>query len=106
MDYIEIEKENIPYRFPIDLAEEEFEMEVHYNNRFDFFTIDLYKYGKPLIYGEKVILNRPLFVDLANINLPKARIIPMDRSNKENRVSYDNLEKTVFLFVGDNDGLV
>ncbi|MEV9639470.1 hypothetical protein ABZ756_02080 [Mammaliicoccus sciuri] len=99
MEYIEIDKDEIPYRFTIDLADEEFEFEINYNNRFDFFTIDLYKDGRTLVVGEKLILDRPLFTDLVDIELPKVTITPKDRSNNETRITYDNLEKTAFLFV-------
>lgn len=108
MNYIEIEKDLIPYSFEIDLANDEYEIEVHYNNRFDFFTIDLFKDGKPLVLGEKLMLDRPLFDGLANIYLPKVKIIPLDRAGEATRITYDNLESTVFLYVfeGDNDGSV
>lgn len=104
MEYIEIDKDEIPYRFAIELADEDFELEVHHNHRFDFFTMNLYKDERPLVYGEKMVLNRPLFTALSNIELPKVKIIPKDRSNSETRITYDNLEKTVFLFVGETDG--
>lgn len=99
MEYIEIDKDEIPYRFVIDLAGEEFEFEINYNNRYDFFTVDLYKDSRTLVVGEKMILNRPLFTDLVDIELPRVTITPKDRSNIETRITYENLEKTVFLFV-------
>lgn len=99
MNYIEIEKELIPYRFELDLADEEYEFEIGYNGRFDFFTVDLYKDGTALVIGEKLMLDRPLFNDLADIALPKVMITPKDRSGIESRITYDNLEATVFLYV-------
>lgn len=103
MNYIEIDKDLIPYRFEIDLAGEEYEFEINHNNRFDYFTVDLYRDGTALVVGEKLMLNRPLFDGLANINLPKMKIIPKDRSGIETRITYDNLESTVFLYVIDGD---
>jgi len=107
MDYIEIEKDLIPYRFEMDLPDE-YEFEIGYNARFDFFTVDLYKEGNALVVGEKLILDRPLFEDLASVDLPKVKIIPMDRVGEENRITYENLERTVFLYVidGDDDGSI
>ncbi|MFD1206632.1 phage baseplate plug protein [Sporosarcina contaminans] len=101
MNYIDIEKDEIPYSFEIDLGEEEFTIEMHYNGRFDFFTVDLYKNDKPLVYGEKLILDRPLFDGLVNIELPKVTIIPKDRSSMEKRITYANLNETVYLYVFD-----
>ena len=106
MEYIEIEKDLIPYSFEIDLDDDEYEIEVNYNERFDFFTVDLYKEGEPLVVGEKLMLNRQLFDGLANVQLPKTKIIPMDRANEESRITYDNLQSTVFLYVGDADGSI
>lgn len=36
MEFIEIEKDNIPYRFDISIAGEMFGFEVHYNADYDF----------------------------------------------------------------------
>ena len=104
MNYIEIDKESIPYSFEIDLLNEVFEFEVNYNQTFDFFTIDIFKNETPLVLGEKVILNRPLFNDLVNIELPKVQIIPKDRANMTSRITFENMNETVFLYiVGDED---
>jgi hypothetical protein len=94
-----IEKELIPYKFEIELVNELFTFEVHYNKRFDYFTIDISKNEQPLVYGEKLILNRPLFDGLVNIELPKVNIVPRDRAEIETRITYDNLSETVFLYV-------
>lgn len=94
-----IEKDLIPYRFEVELAGEVFEFEVHYNERFDFFTVHLYKNGEPLVYGEKLILNKPLFDGLVNIELPKVKLVPRDLSGEAKRITFDNLSKTVFLYV-------
>lgn len=96
---MEVEKELIPYRFDIELAGELFTFEFHYNQRFDFFTVSLYQNDTPLVLGEKLMLNRPLFKGLADIRLPKVTITPKDRSGQERRITYDNLGETVFLFV-------
>lgn len=98
-EYIEIDKNEIPYSFEVELAGEIFEMEVNYNETFDFFTVDLFKEDAPIVTGEKLILNRPLFRNRVHIGLPKAAIIPMDRSQQETRITYDNLNETVFLFI-------
>lgn len=100
--HIEIEKDLIPYRFDMALADELFTFEVNYNDRFDFFTIDIEKDGEPLVHGQKVSLNRPLFSSLNDERLPKVYIIPLDESGEQIRVTYENLGDTVFLFVGED----
>jgi len=103
-EYIEIDKGEIPYSFEIELAGEVFEFEVNYNQTHDFFTVDLFKDGGVLVIGEKLIINRPLFRNLVNIDLPKEKIIPKDRAGVADRITYDNLNETVFLYVvGESD---
>ncbi|MFJ7891293.1 phage baseplate plug protein [Lysinibacillus xylanilyticus] len=102
-EYIDIDKNEIPYSFEIDLAGEVFELEVNYNQSHDFFTVDLFKDGGALVIGEKLILNRQLFRNRVDIDLPKVKIIPKDRANSATRITYDNLNETVFLYVGETD---
>lgn len=102
-EYIEIDKDEIPYSFEIELAGEVFEIEVNYNQTYDFFTVDLFKDGGVLVIGEKLIINRPLFKNRVNIDLPKVQIIPKDRANSATRITYENMNETVFLYVGDSD---
>jgi hypothetical protein len=99
--HLDIEKELLPYRFDMELADELFTFEVQHNERFDFFTIDLKKDGETLVLGEKVMLNRVLFSLVADPRLPKVYLIPLDESGVESRVSYDNLGEKVFIYIGE-----
>lgn len=100
--YIDIDKSQIPYQFDIVLADELFTFEIHYNARFDFFTAGLKKDGDILVEGQKITLNRPLFSSLTDSRLPRLYILPLDESGEATRVSYENLGKTVFLFLGED----
>lgn len=106
MDYIEVDKDLIPYSFLIDLGADEYELEFGYNERHDFFTVDLYKDDMTLLVGEKLVLGRRLFSDLTDVSAPTVSITPTDRSGEETRITYDNFERTVFLQVGDVDEAV
>lgn len=97
--YIEIDKDDIPNSFEIDIADETFTMEFHYNESYDFFTVDLFKDDEPLWLGEKLILNQPLFVNCVSVEKPNAVLIPIDRADNETRITFENLSKTVFLYV-------
>lgn len=99
MNYIEIEKDLIPYRFTVDIGVEEYEIEVGYNQRFDFFTVDLYLGNEALAVGEKLILNRPLFNDINDRRFPPLQLVPRDRSGMVDRITYDNMGETVLLYV-------
>ncbi|QDQ03149.1 hypothetical protein FOH38_23395 [Lysinibacillus fusiformis] len=100
-EYIDINKDDIPYSMEIELVGEVFEIEFNYNRAHDFFTVDLFKNGKALVIGEKLKLNRPLFRNRVGLDLPKVQIIPKDRANSAKRITYENLNETVFLYVGD-----
>lgn len=104
-DYIEINKELIPYSFDISLADEIFTIEVSYNKAGDFFTLALYKDNEIVCAGEKVVYGVPLWQDVyqadkypALIVLPKA-----ENTDDVSAVTFDNLNNTVFLFI-DNVG--
>ncbi|PDO11571.1 MAG: hypothetical protein BLM47_00065 [Candidatus Reconcilbacillus cellulovorans] len=97
--YIPIQKNQVPYRFEILLGAEPFEIEVRYNADFDFFTLDLYKDGEALVYGEKLVYGVPLFVDVFDQRFPVLQLVPRDDAGLEERVGYANLGETVFLRV-------
>lgn len=102
-EYIEIEKELIPYDFEIELGDELFTLDFRYNENHDFFTVDLYKNDVLLCAGEKLVYGMPLFSEVYDDEFPAPTIIPLDPSGKESDVTWDNLNETVFLII-DNGG--
>lgn len=104
MIYMDIDKTAIPYSFDMDIADEEFTFVINYNQRFDFFTMDLYKNDNLIIKTEKIIYGRALFGAYPDeAVIPKWPIIPFDEAGKETRVGWDQLGVSVFLFLGDSD---
>ena len=102
MKYIDIDKNLIPYEFEISLANELFKMKVNYNEEYDYFTLDLSKDDISIINGEKLVYGRPLF--LASLDKPKVDILPFDVTGTIERITFENLNEEVFLFlVGDDD---
>ncbi|MCM3598719.1 hypothetical protein M4D55_23450 [Metabacillus idriensis] len=106
MDYIEIDKFNLPEAFEIDLAEETFTLTFKYNETADSFTVDLEKLDESgnlytLVKGEKLILNKYLWSDFMNNGFPAPALIPLDESKTENRISWENLSEKVFLYIDD-----
>ncbi|GKV70287.1 hypothetical protein NCCP2716_27850 [Sporosarcina sp. NCCP-2716] len=108
--YIELDPEEIPVIFDISLAEDEFTMGLNYNQTFDYYTVDLWDIeGEPIVLGEKIVLNEPLFSSLIDERLPAPSIVPFDESGKALAVTKENFYKTVFLTIddlpaGDPDG--
>jgi hypothetical protein len=106
MEYVEIEKDLIPYRFEISLSDAIFTFEVHYNSEYDFFTMDLERDGETLVTGNKLVYGVPLFTNCVDDRLPQEEIIPYDESGIHQEVTWATLGETVFLYVfeGDSDG--
>lgn len=100
-DYIEIRKDIVPYRFDILLGDEPYTIEVSFNTAADLFTLALYKEGELICAGEPLIYGVPLWSDVYMPNFPKLTIIPYDEPRQAERVSYDTLGESVFLFIDD-----
>lgn len=104
MEYIEIDKDQVPYRFEINLEEETFQFDINYNEVFDFFTVDLYKDHELIILGEKVVYGSPLFGKYTHLDIPRVFILPHDTTNNpERRVGFDELEEDIFLFIASDE---
>ena len=101
-DIIEIEKELIPYNFDIELAGEEFNIEIFYNQTADLFTATLSKDNEVLCYNEPIIYGVELFKDVyTSGKYPMLSIVPLDQSGTTDKVTYENFNKTVFLTIDD-----
>src|SRR5690242_20107847 len=96
-EYIDIEKENVPYRFDISLRDEMFTFEVHYNEQYDYFTVDLEKDEEVLATGERLVYALPLFYDVQDDRFPKLPIVPYDEAEKSSEVTWETLGVSVFL---------
>lgn len=100
MEYIEIDKSLVPYEFTIELDNDEYMLDVRYNETHDFFTIDLYKDGNLVVAGEKLVYGVPLFESTYEPRThPAQTIIPLDPSGHENTVTWATLNETVFLIL-------
>lgn len=103
-DVIEIEKELLPYNFDIELAGEEFNIEINYNKAANLFTATLMKDDEVLVYNEPIIYGVELFADVyISDKFPMISIVPFDQSGQENAVTYENFGETVLLTIDDED---
>ncbi|MCG7318005.1 phage baseplate plug family protein [Brevibacillus laterosporus] len=103
MEIIEIEKEQIPYRFEIALPDTVFTFEVHWNSEYDFFTVDLERDGEVLATGNKIVYGVPLFSSSVNDRFPRVEILPYDESGSTQVVTWATLSETVFLYVFEEE---
>ena len=100
-DYIEINKDLIPYDFDILLADEWFNLKFDYNNTGDLFTVTLSKDGE-VICTEPIIYGKALFADVFQSDrYPAVEIVPYDESGQETAVTFENLSRTVLLIIDD-----
>ena len=101
-DILDIKKELLPYECSILLAGEEFGLQFNYNAAADLFTVDLYKGGELICAGEPIVYGVPLWADVYRADtFPAVDIIPLDPSGSSNRVTFDNLGRTVLLIVNN-----
>ena len=105
-DRLLINKEQIPYRFSILLGSELFILTVDYNKKHDIFTIALEDNEENVLcVAEPIVYGIPLWQDVQQAHkYPAIRIVPLDESNQENRVTWDNFGKTIFLTVDNDQG--
>ena len=97
--YIPIQKDLIPYTFDITLGGKTFTFDIKYNAMQDFFTVDLLRNDEHIVIGERIVYGRVLFLNQQHLDVPTVAIIPYDLSMNEDRVTWDNLSVTVFLWL-------
>lgn len=100
--HIEINKALIPYKFYIDLGQI-YSFVIRYNSEHDFFTADLLKDNNVIINGEKMVYGRPLFLHLQHLGIPQIQIMPYSKVGIIDRINYGNMNKNVFLYIGEDD---
>lgn len=102
MEYIEIDKNLIPYSFDIELPGGEFTFDVRWNENGDFFTIDLYKDEQLVKAGEKLVYGMEVFkTSYDPLHYPACTIVPLDLSNQVDVVNWETLNNKVFLYLTD-----
>lgn len=100
MEYINIEKNNVPFSFNITLGAELFYFDIYYNKREDLYTISLYDSERNvLVHGEPLIYGVPLFIDCWDLKFPILQLIPKDEALEVGCLTKDNFNEQVFLAV-------
>jgi len=65
----------------------------------DFFTINLLRNEEYIVIGEKVVYARTLFLNQQHLDVPTTPIIPYDLALNESRITWENMNSTVFLWL-------
>lgn len=101
-DYVPVDVDSIPYTQPIQLADNIYNFKFYYNKINDMYYCDIADYdNNPIVCGEPLILNQPLWRNINNADLPIETIVPMDESGIATEVNADNLGQTVQLCIDD-----
>lgn len=108
-DVINFDKGELPERFEIDFYNQTVILQFDYNETGDFFTVDLYEIGEdgedvPIVLGEKLTLGRPLWEDIPRFDIPAPTLIPLDIGMKAQRITFENMNDSVFLYILDGAG--
>ncbi len=102
-DRILIDKSLIPYSFEMELGGYMYMLVVKYNSFCDLFTVTVYK-DNTLICTEPIMYAQRLFHDVyITDKYPAIDIVPLDESGKENKVTWENFNKTVFLTIDNGE---
>lgn len=101
IDYIEVEKDRIPYTFRIKLQDRTYVFTIRFNSEAGFFTVDLAASDcEILCYGDIVRYGRPLFESVSDERFPLPVIVPYCLTGDEiETVTYANFGKEVKLYL-------
>lgn len=92
--------EFISEEFEMELGVERFILGINYNQDYDFFTVDLYDAERePIVLGERLRINMPLWVDIDDRRLPAPTIVPVDPSGHASAVTFENFMVSTFLML-------
>lgn len=100
-EIIPIDKESIPYSFDIDLSGVACTFMIDYNMYGDFFTMNLSIDDQEVEVGAKLTLGVEIFNTRPNALNKVVKIVPLDITGKNTRITYENFSANVLLFVMD-----
>ena len=103
MRIIPIDKNQMPYRAKIPIANGAFTVEFHYNTEMDSFTIDLELEGNKIIAGEPLLIGNPLFYDFPYLPTPPLPIIALATGEEPEKIGWQELGESVFLYLIGGD---
>jgi len=98
-NYIELDLSNFPNMYEIDMGNRTYFYRLNYADETKLFTLDIYDMQEePIVFGEPLVLDKPLWADIINPKLPSVDITPISTNGDE--ISLETLNRTVFLRYG------
>ena len=81
-NYIDVDVNDLPDIFDINIVDEEYVIRVDYNSFADYYTITIQKDGETLLEQEPLILGQLVGIDIPDPRLPRVDIRVMDETNQ------------------------
>lgn len=97
-DYIDIDVDDLPDIFDINIVDEEYVMRIDYNRFADFYTITIQKDGETLVEQEPLILGQLVGIDIPDPRLPRVDIRVMDETGQATDAGRGNFGESVRLY--------
>lgn len=98
-NYVPVDVDDLPETFEYDLDGDTYQLSFDYNDEGNFFTCSIADSDDtPIVTGEKLVLNRPLFGNIYDERLPDTQLVPMDESGQARDCGIDEFMVTVFLY--------
>lgn len=97
-DYIDIDVDDLPDIFDINIVDEEYVMRIDYNRFADFYTITIQKDGETLVEQEPLILGQLVGIDIPDPRLPRVDIRVMDETGQAKDAGRGNFGESVRLY--------
>lgn len=109
MEFIDIDKDCVPFSFSVKLTDRTYRMTFRYNEVGDFFTVDLETVSggssDPLAYGEVLRYGKPLFEAFNDERYPLPVLCPLCLTGDEiDEITWDNFGTQVRLYLFDRPG--
>lgn len=106
VEYIPVDADKVPYSFQIKLGDRTFVFTIKYNEQAEIFTVDLQIAAtqETLCYGDPILYGRQMFNTVEDERYPQPVIIPYCLYGDTDRVTRENLGKTVQLYLHERKG--
>lgn len=97
-NYIDVDVNDLPDIFDINIVDEEYVIRVDYNSFADYYTITIQKDGETLLEQEPLILGQLVGIDIPDPRLPRVDIRVMDETNQARDAGKGNFGENVKLY--------
>lgn len=97
-NYIDVDVNDLPDIFDINIVDEEYVIRVDYNNFADYYTITIQKDGETLLEQEPLILGQLVGIDIPDPRLPRVDIRVMDETDQARDAGKGNFGESVKLY--------